>query len=383
MSRPEPAAAAAAPAAGRGFWLRLAALLVAAGLARQLLILFATWSAGGHGWIQGDWLIGLAAGPVRRGPFGEVLLAFADATGASPLALVVAIQVLLIVALSALLIRLILIQPGPDMALAVLTPALFALAWAADPASGGRKEMFGLLALLLLALPGGGGGRLLLSAALLSAGALGHEVNVLLWPVWAACLFLFPRPGTGHLRTGLMLATAAAAAAAGAYALAHPTLASAEALCTALTDRGLVRAQICGGAIDWMARPDNGPAKVAEALGKASHPYLLPFAAPLWLAPPLRLLFTRPVPRSVALAVAAAVLPLCALYPVALDWGRWLTLQTSALGLVALGLGARGHFGWATRIGRAEMLLWTAGALLWGPLHRPDVLIGGFLAGVP
>lgn len=52
---------------------------------RQLIVLYATWQSGGHAWLQGDWLINLAGGPVRRGPFGEALRVVADTTGLSPL----------------------------------------------------------------------------------------------------------------------------------------------------------------------------------------------------------------------------------------------------------------------------------------------------------
>src|SRR5690606_27309956 len=57
---------------------------------------------GGHAWKQGDWLINAEAVAVRRGLFGSGLLRLSDLTGIGPLAMTVALQLLLLTAAAGL-----------------------------------------------------------------------------------------------------------------------------------------------------------------------------------------------------------------------------------------------------------------------------------------
>ncbi len=364
----------------RDGWLLVAAALVAAGLFRQIFILTAAHSVGGNAWMQGDWLINLAGGPVRRGLFGTAILGLADATGLSALDLVVAIQVGLSVLLFGGVILLLLKQPGPDMVLAVLSPGIFFIAWVIDPASTGRKELFGLLSLLMIAFPGGGAWRIGISAALIVIGAIGHEINVLIMPAWIAALFLFPRPEIDRWRGMIIAATGLPVALSALYAALNPQPESNLSICLALTERGLSRSNLCGGAIEWLALPDNGPASVATALSESATAALVPLAWLLFVVPVARLFLSIPLRRPVLLSLLAGVLPVLLLYPIALDWGRWIAIQTTIAAIFALGLGARGYFGAARRFPTLELLIWLACALAWGPRHLPGVTVEGFLS---
>ncbi|HQU68322.1 MAG TPA: hypothetical protein PLI43_08990 [Albidovulum sp.] len=361
-------------------WLQGLSLGILLALALQVSVLIATAKAGGHEWIQGDWLINLAGGPVRRGAFGSAILAFSDITGLSPLDIVMAMQVTLVAALVLGTAVLLLSQPSASMSLAAMSPGIFALVWTIAPLAAGRKEIFGLLALLLLALPGGKAGRMVLSALLLAVGAVGHEVNVLIFPVWVVFLFLFPRPAGKATRMLLIAAVGVAVAGAAAFAISHARLASSEAVCAALTARGLDRSLLCNGAIAWLSHPGNGMESVAEALANVRNPGLLPL---YWLCcalPLLRLWLAGKPPRLARLALAAGIGPIFLLYPVSLDWGRWVAIQTTVAALILLGLGARDRFQPVRPISLHERLLWLANTLAWTPHHAIGVAFGGLFA---
>jgi hypothetical protein len=383
MSVSEPSALSqnlAPPGARLGsFWLPgiSAAILVA--LAVQLAVLMATASGGGDGWIHGDWLINLAGGPIRRGAFGSAILALSDTTGVAPLDIVMAMQVTLACALFLGTAYLLFLQTSAGMSLAVMSPGLFALVWTIAPMAAGRKELFGLLALLLLALPGGRAGRVILSALLLAPGGIGHEVNLLLFPAWVAFLFLFPRPVTATGQRAIIVALGSVVAAAAAYALIHARLATSDAICAALADRGLDPSRLCNGAIAWLSQPANGMASVGEALAKVENPGLLPL---YWLGcalPLLRLWLSGSPPRIALVALAAGIGPIFLLYPIALDWGRWVAIQTTVTALILLGLGARGQFQKMGAISLPERILWLVNALAWTPHHAIGVAFGGIL----
>ncbi|MCA0272578.1 MAG: hypothetical protein LCH69_11005 [Proteobacteria bacterium] len=361
-------------------WLTGFSVAMLLALALQLSVLLATAGAGGHDWIHGDWLINLAGGPIRRGALGSTILALSDVTGLSPLDIVMAMQVALASAFFLGIAFLLFAQTSSGMSLAVMSPGIFALVWTLAPMAAGRKELFGLVALLLLALPGGRSGRMILSALLLALGGIGHEVNLLLFPAWVAFLFLFPRPVSVAGQRVIIVALGGVVAWAAAYALIHARLASSDAICAALTDRGLDGSRLCSGAIAWLSEPANGMASVGEALAKVRNPGLLPI---YWLCcalPLLRLWLVSKPPRLALMVLAVGIGPIFLLYPVALDWGRWVAIQTTVAGLILLGLGARGRVQPVRPISLPERILWLANTLAWTPLHVIGVAFGGLFA---
>jgi len=360
-------------------WIVTAIVMVLAGTWMQLRVLIASYRIGGHEWLQGDWLINLAAGPIRRGMFEQALLWISDHVALSPLVIVVLTQFVLIVALSGAIIVLLRLQGRGAMALTVFTPAIFVILGAIDPISGLRKEMFGLLALSILALPGGDRGRLVLSGAILGIGAIGHELHVLLFPAWCIAALLFTNLRHDRVAQAIAALVAIGCVIVSIYALSHIRVSETGPICDALMARGLPQRHICDGAIAWLGDPENGSTKVINALHRASYAGLVPLAWLLCAAPLWRLWRTSETARGSGWYIILAVLPIFLLYPVGLDWGRWLGIQISSSAILMLGLGLRGAMPERTSISAPEQAIWLALALLWGPMHSPDLTFHGFL----
>lgn len=364
----------------RNPWKFCVLTILGAGLFFQFKILIETWQSGGHMWLQGDWLVSLAAGPIRRGAFGEAFLAIADAFGVSPLDAVVLVQGLVVLALFLGFARLVSAQSQSVMVLAVLSPGIFAILWSIDPISALRKEMIGLVALIWLALPGGGMGRLIASGALMVAGGLGHEIMILMTPAWLVATWLFlpellaKRAGQVVVATVFFLGFAE-----GLYALKFADLADASPICAALTERGMAGSPICDGAIAWLADPENGPDKVVAALQRSWTVWLLPIAWLVASAPLLRLWSASSCKRKHAgWLILASIAPICLLYLVGLDWGRWFAVQITIAATLMLGLGLRGNLVPVRQISSRERTIWLVSALSWGFLHDPIITTRGF-----
>ena len=370
------------PATRRDPWILSALGLLLAGLWFQIRYLAQSWQAGGHVWLQGDWLISLAAGPVRRGPFGEGLLRLSDALSLSPLALLIGLQALLVALIFAGVARLVAVQGRGVLAMVLFTPGIFAVVWAIDPISALRKEMIALLALIWLAQPGGGLRRLALTGALMLVGGLGHEITILLLPAWAITASLL-HP---HLirRPAALAVIGVVFLLGGAelfYALRYMRLEDAGPLCAALTQRGLSAEALCGGAIAWLADPQNGSAKVWLAMQRSWTVWLHPLAWALAAAPLWRVWRShRPAQPRSGLLILLAVAPICLLYPVGLDWGRWFAVQITVAAVIMLGLAQRGVLAERAQIKPAERALWLLSAVSWGFWHSPILTKQGLLA---
>ncbi len=334
---------ASAPMRGR-FWLWLACAGLVLAWIGALQVVWRCLAEGGQKWLQADWLINLAAGPVRRGPFGEALIRLAEFSGLTPLAVVGLVQALLVSALFLGTLRLLTVQTRPAMVLAVLSPGFFAVLWSADALAGLRKETIPLLALVLLALPRAGLGRLLVSAGLLSAGAWGHEVAVLMAPAWGVALLLLPPECSARARAVVAAVTGAVVLGAALYALRHASVPDTAPICARITQLGPVHPAFCDGAIAWLAAGENGPGTLRRALAASHNLLLLPVAVGLSVAPLVHLCrLGRPDRRLLALILLATA-PLLLLYPLAIDWGRWVSLQVSTVAILLLGLAAVDRF---------------------------------------
>ncbi len=345
------------------------AALVLVGLGRDL-------AAGGNPWKQGDWLISLAAGPLRRGALGSAILWLSDASGIGPAATVAAIQAALVVTLFALTLRAAWRHLGhPAMALILLSPGVFPLFWAGDPQGAGRKELIAFTAMALVA-AGQVAARprlpvLALAAAVFLTAVLGHEGNALLAPAFALQLWLALRqaPAPMALSLGLPAAVLAGSAALMALALAHPSVADASALCAPLLQRGLPEWFCHYGAIGWMDK-DAGFA-LAEVQKQASLPVLAGFATCYLLAAlPVLVALGWFDHRRLLLALFALTGLACApLFAVGADWGRWLDWHLTSFAFLAMSLLLAGRVALrpVARCGPALALL--ALGLIWSPAH--------------
>lgn len=362
-------------------WKVSAYVVLAAGFTQQVFVLFNTWRNDGHPWLQGDWLISLAAGPIRRGWFGEILLRTSDTLGLSPLSLVVALQAILLVAIFIGFARLLHLQRDSTMMLVMFTPGIFAILWTIDPISSLRKEMIGLAVLIWLALPGGNTGRLALSGAIMLVGGLAHEIMILLLPAWLIFLWLFqPQTLRRPLGITVVILVISLASAEAIYALRHASLADSTPICDALTQRGLSGPVLCSGAIKWLSDPTNGSAKVWQALHRSWTAWILPLAWCLAAAPLWRIWKTSTSRRPwTGGLILIAVAPILLLYPVGLDWGRWFSVQITVAATMMLGLALRGDLSISHQISAREKTFWLCSSLLWGLRHDPIVTLHGFL----
>jgi hypothetical protein len=368
----------APPVRGR-FWIWLACAGLGLAWLGALQVLWRCLSEGGQKWLQADWLINLAAGPVRRGPFGEALIRLADQSGLTPLAVVGLVQAVLVSALFLASLRLVAVQTRPAMVLAVFSAGFFAVMWSADALAGLRKEMIPLLALVLLALPRAGLGRLVISASLLAAGAWGHEVGVLMLPAWGIALLLFPPNCSRRAQAAVAGVTVAVVLWAAIYALRHAGVADTAPICDRIRQLGPVHPAFCDGAIAWLALSQNGPGTLARALAASQTLYLLPVSVALAVAPLVHLCrLAKPDRRLLALILLAAA-PMLLLYPLAIDWGRWVSLQVSTVGILLLGLGARGRFRPEPCPRPALMVLWLFLAVAAGLQAMTEVHPGALI----
>lgn len=326
------------------YWLWLACGGLVLAWIGVLQVLWRCLSLGGHKWLQADWLINLAAGPVRRGPFGEALIRLAELSGITPLTMVGVVQAVLVSALFLGTLRLVAVQTRPAIVLAVLSAGFFAVLWSADALSGLRKEVIPLLALVLLAAPGAGLLRLLVSAGLMAAGAWGHEVAVLMTPAWGVALLLLPPNCSRRAQAMVAAITAAVVLWAAVYAFRHASVTDTAAICTRITRIGPVHPVFCDGAIAWLGLGESGPATVRYALGVSHNLFLLPLAIALSFAPLVHLCCLGKADRWLLALLLLAAAPILLLYPIAIDWGRWVSLQVSTISILLLGLGAVDRF---------------------------------------
>jgi len=315
-------------------WLGAAALVPLLAIRGDLL-------AGGHAYRQGDWLINLAGGPVRRGLPGEAVLGMARATGADPVALICALQAALVLGLFALLIRAGRRLTDTGAALFLFAgPGCFVAFWAADPDGALRKEtlLFTALALLLTAAqsPRRAGALAGGAAALYALACLWHEAMALWLPAMLAALALLTGQGaltrSAARRAGAVMLAGAAAGLG--WALAFPATGTPHAQCAALMQLG-ARVELCHGSIDWTG---SGAPRIAETFAY----YLTPanaahfaLAAALALAPLAWLARHLGATRTALTGAAICLLPALPLYAVAVDWGRFLTISLTALACLA------------------------------------------------
>lgn len=120
------------------------------------------------------------------------------------------------------------------------------------------------------------------------------------------------------------------------------------------------------------------PALFRHAFEEARSPWLMPLAGLAAFAPPVWLWASAGRDRRLLGAMILSAAPVCLLYPVASDWGRWVSLQVSILSLLLLGLAAAGRF--APPLPRRRvMALWLAVGLSIGLQTMIDIWPGAIV----
>lgn len=340
-------------------------------------------SYGGDPYRQGDWLINQDAVLIRRGPIGSFLIWISDLGGVPLLWLSVALPGLLTLALVAILVRLLPATATENpLFLLYLSSGFCLLAWGGDANGALRKELFGLLALAFLVWRAGSGRigwlSVALVVALITAGAFGHESNILLVPVLLASVFLARRAGQLPARRAAIFALSLAivAVAAAGYALVFRRVADAGLVCAPLLARD-VAAHVCTGAIRWLAwgaeniAASFGPRLTGDALtgfAAATAIALAPVAYFLWLCR------ERPLALRLLLLCLICILPL---YGVGVDWGRWLALQVTCFTLLATQAVHAVRLNFRADPPATVLLILLALALVFPPAHFAGIHPGG------
>ncbi|MEM1340749.1 MAG: hypothetical protein AAGF68_00420 [Pseudomonadota bacterium] len=354
--------------------------LLAFSLASVLAAFALDFAADGNVWKQGDWLINTLNTEIRRGPLGTFILRLSDLFNLDPVLAVLALQALLLFPLYALFARAAL-WPGLAVPALLLlaSPALFVLFWANDLQANGRKELLGMLG-ILLALVARGDDRnslLILSVPVMAIAFIGHEVNLLLLPLYAALLLV----GSEPYRRGRVIAVVLVALAAGAaffYAISHPRIEDLNLICAPLLERGVPERFCAEGAISWMERTSAQDRDMVLARNLPDGQPLIFILAYILAALPFAYLISRSsAPGRWALIALATVLPFLPLYAVALDWGRWMALHAFSAAIILI---AGLRFDWlrlARPIDWRILAVCVAVGLLWAQRQIIGIRWGG------
>lgn len=360
-------------------------LLVA--LAYLLYQLFVDFSLGGNSWKQGDWLINELSGPIRRGLFGSGLIHIADVFGWSPLALLIALQALMVFLIFAVLGVAALELRVPDkLLLILLSPGFLVLFWFNDPQGSVRKELLVYVAFLplLVAAMRGRGERLacVLSGLAYAMAVAAHEGTVFFLPfLWVGMWLIMPRDASIALRLGVVVASGLLAFGGGLYAALNTHLADSGRICAQLVSRGLDPG-VCDGAIAYLqSTPDEARMNPTRLFSDHFRSFLLIYAACLLS---FRVLL-QGSPRLEAwfVAVVASGLVFFPLYILAGDYGRWLNYHVSSLTFIALIMLLKWRPHWLYDSPRPlDFLCLLAMNMIIGVSHSPGEMTEGFIVSV-
>lgn len=340
------------------------------------------YRAGGNGWKQGDWLINNAAGPIRRGPFGSAIISISDWLNLDPLAFVVIIQISLLALTFATFRILVTSMRNPMISIIlIMSPAIFVVFWVADPQGSVRKELIAFAGISLYALGAVRANWVLLwlGVVIFLVSNLSHEAMVLFVPTFFAIILFSGLHKTSATHS---IASVAVIVSFSIYALLfamrHTRVDDIYPICAMLTERGLAES-ICSGAIRWLSYDTAyGFEAVSSRLGVRSlGGFLVAYFAAL--APLVYIIWLSEKRMWGLMAVILLALPFVPLYPVAVDWGRWMSFHVFSATIVLACAISTNRF--VLQRAPSHYYVWslvTLGLLI-SPLHT----IGGILGGVP
>ena len=294
---------------------------------------------GGHGYLQGDWLINFADGPVRRGFSGELFLGLGELLNLSPLLVLGLVQAVILALVMATLLQIAWSKGLTDsLTLVLLSPALV-LFWVNDIDAPFRKELLGYLVfvpLFLLRSRPVSNFRLALASALFGIAVAFHEANVVFFVPFALVLWLLlekSRSIPWILLNGFTGLTSTV------FSWLHMSVNSVERMCMRVVETG-ASPQVCTGSITWLSKDleevvQDGWQLVAVFGGVQNFILALLLVALLFGMVALLLkhsLAEHGVVPGIAICIASA-LPL---YLLGADWGRWVSIQMFVLIFVFL-----------------------------------------------
>jgi hypothetical protein len=296
---------------------------------------------GGDPWQTGDWLINLAAGPMRRGIFGELLFRVVDSSNV--LWLTFGVQIALLAMLTAFTLVLFWNSPRTTAWFMLVFSPAFLLFPSLSPDGALRKELFALAAMALLAVtvrfrwPAPA---LIGVVALFALGATAHEMTALTLPAFVYLVASGHRLELWGARTMKVTigALAAIAVAGVAWAALFPaTSTDTSKICASWVDAGLDR-QLCSGALQFHSRTFSQSLDLTRGMFP-SYLSLVPLAV-LSVMPFVALR----VPRRIWWTLAVTFVALAPLFFVGIDYGRWIYTGIALTSLVCLATWTHGDF---------------------------------------
>lgn len=293
--------------------------------------------SGGGEFQHADWFINFSSGIIRRGFSGEILLTVAAALGMDPLLLVSLLQATLILMLIvAIYAKALQLGMSDRLTILLLSPALIVF-WVNDTTGAYRKELLGLVSFLPLLFPVFTRNiSAILALGLYTIAVFFHEVNLALAPAMAFAFYLRYGARDFVWPTAVLGAISLSGAT---FALIFTALPDTSAMCQRLLANGLDD-QLCGGIIPWLAEGLDGTTSAVRTivLEQFSLPMIALLTALLLLP---GLWFGNNLLQSGWERIAFVAVPLSvfALYPIATDWSRWLSLQVFAMTFLILMLG--------------------------------------------
>lgn len=307
---------------------RVNAVLVAGALGFSIFLLM--WrllnltKAGGGEFQHADWLINYSSGIVRRGISGEIFLTLSNISGVSPLVLVSFVQGgLILVLVLALFVKGLSSGMSDRMILLLLSPALV-LFWINDTTGAYRKELLGLVTFIPLLF----GHRektttIAITLILFAFAGFFHEANLILAPALTFALFL--RFGRGFVVPALLLWIIAFAAAL--FAVVYSKVPETDSMCLRLLDAGLTD-RLCYGIFPWLQDGFGNTVSAVEVivLQRVSLTVVCILTI-LLLSPGLWMGWRFLQTHREQLAFLGSISVIFALYPIATDWSRWLSMQ--------------------------------------------------------
>ncbi len=354
----------------------------------SLLILHDLWvgaQMGGNAWQQGDWLINSHAVHVRRGLVGSAILLLSDLMGVHPVVTVLTCQLAITTSLLGLLLA-VASRERETLPVWVVTaaPSFPLLFWTLDPGAGARKEILAYLALALLLFVAAfrRWPRTLsaLACIVLAVGMLGHETNLLLMPPFLACLMLTGDEDLLGIRWRLLLGCVVVLVglAALTYSALHPRVDHADLVCRPLLARQVDPA-LCEGPIAWL---DRGHEQAWTAISRkydSSDVSLLLVAYVAVLCPLVWLHSHYAEARVLNGGLALTGLPLLILYPIALDWGRWISCHVTSWSLLFLTMSTSRRLTLVRPTSSHALMILVLASATWKLPHTGAPEIGGLL----
>ena len=281
--------------------------------------------AGEQGFLIGDWTISYAGGLVRRGLFGELLRVLAP-TAPTMLVVLWTLQTSMYAVMFLVTIRWTFLLPNPRRWIMILLSPGFLLFGLGDFIGTQRKEILALAALFGLAEALRSrkclGFALPITLLWYSIAVLSHEANSLILIPFLVILRWGWLDGTIKHSvariTGIGFVVASLLGLSLAL-LAPGTRSQARQICDDLLSRGLSES-LCGGSLTYLGQ---GSGDAVAMMAKELPESLLYLPLAFLVAVPFTLSLWARKNRGLVLAANA---PILALYPLGVDWGRWIMI---------------------------------------------------------